>query len=93
LNGEEIEAVPNLLAITDDDRAVALAGVMGGFDTMVTDATTDVFFEAAFFEPEAVQGRARALQLTSDAAYRFERGVDFGGTLAALERATQLTLD
>jgi phenylalanyl-tRNA synthetase beta chain len=58
----------------------------------VTQATTQVFFEAAFFAPEAVQGRAKALQLASDAAYRFERGIDFAGTRAALERATELTL-
>jgi phenylalanyl-tRNA synthetase beta chain len=47
-----------------------------------------VFFEAAYFDPETIQGRARALSLVSDAAHRFERGVDFGGTLNALERAT-----
>ena len=66
---------------------------MGGFDSMVTDGTTEVFFEAAFFAPEAIQGRAKALELTSDAAYRFERGIDFDGTRAALERATGLTLE
>jgi phenylalanyl-tRNA synthetase beta chain len=86
------EYLPNLLLITDASGPVALGGVMGGFDSMVTDATTNVFFEAAYFAPEAVQGRAKALQLTSDAAYRFERGVDFAGTRAALERATELTL-
>lgn len=86
------EYLPNLLLIADASGPVALAGVMGGFDTMVTEATTEVFFEAAYFAPEAVQGRAKALQLTSDAAYRFERGVDFAGTRAALERATELTL-
>ena len=86
------EYIPNLLLITDASGPVALGGVMGGFDSMVTDATTSVFFEAAFFAPEAVQGRAKALQLTSDAAYRFERGIDFAGTRAALERATELTL-
>ena len=86
------EYLPNLLLITDASGPVALGGVMGGFDSMVTDATTEVFFEAAYFAPEAIQGRAKALQLTSDAAYRFERGVDFAGTRAALERATELTL-
>lgn len=93
LNGEEVEYAPNLLAITDDSGPVALGGVMGGYDTMVDGKTTDVFFEAAFFHPEAVQGKARELQLTSDAAYRFERGVDFAATRDALERATQLTLE
>ena len=87
------EYLPNLLLITDASGPEALGGVMGGFDSMVTDATTEVFFEAAYFAPEAIQGRAKALQLASDAAYRFERGVDFAGTRAALERATALTLE
>ena len=86
------EYLPNLLLITDASGPVALGGVMGGFESMVTGTTTEVFFEAAWFAPEAIQGRAKALQLASDAAYRFERGVDFAGTRAALERATELTL-
>jgi phenylalanyl-tRNA synthetase beta chain len=93
LNEEVVEYRPNLLAITDESGPVALGGVMGGYDSMVGAVTTDVFFEAAFFHPDAIQGKARELALTSDAAYRFERGVDFGGTKAALERATQLTLE
>ncbi len=93
LNDQWAESIPNLLAIADESGPVALGGVMGGAGTMVTDATTDVFFEAAYFTPEAVQGRAKQLQLSSDAAYRFERGIDPQGTRAALERATQLTLD
>jgi len=93
LNDQWVESLPSLLAIADDSGAVALGGVMGGADTMVTDATTDVFFESAYFAPDAIQGRARQLSLTSDAAYRFERGVDPAGTRAALERATQLTLE
>jgi phenylalanyl-tRNA synthetase beta chain len=66
---------------------------MGGYGSMVSAGTTDVFFEAAFFHPDAIQGKARELGLTSDAAYRFERGVDFGATRSALERATALTLE
>ena len=92
LNEQVVEYRPGLLAITDESGPVALGGVMGGFDTMVGDSTTDVFFEAAFFDPEAVQGKARELSLASDAAYRFERGVDFAATRSALERATALTL-
>jgi len=92
LNGQWVEHRTALLAITDGSGPVALGGVMGGLPTMVGEATTSVFFEAAFFHPAAVQGRAKALELTSDAAYRYERGVDFGGTRAALERATELTL-
>jgi phenylalanyl-tRNA synthetase beta chain len=93
LNDQEVEYHPKLLAITDASGPVALGGVMGGHATMVGDATTDVFFEAAYFDPEAVQGKARSLALTSDAAYHFERGVDFAGTAAAIERATALTLE
>jgi phenylalanyl-tRNA synthetase beta chain len=92
LNEQEVEYRPGLLAITDGRGPVALGGVMGGADTMVGDATTEVFLEAAFFHPEAVQGKARELGLTSDAGYRYERGVDFGATRAALERATELAL-
>src|SRR5258708_36629610 len=92
LNGDEGEYHPKLLAIADDSGPVALGGVMGGFDSMVGEGTTDVFFEAAFFQPSAVQGKARALGLTSDAAHRFERGVDPAATAAALERATDLAL-
>jgi phenylalanyl-tRNA synthetase beta chain len=93
LNEQTVEGDPNLLAIADASGPVALGGVMGGYDTMVTGATRDVFFEAAWFNPEAIQGKARGLGLTSDAAHRFERGVDFAATLNALERATQLALE
>jgi phenylalanyl-tRNA synthetase beta chain len=92
LSEQWAEYLPNLLAITDASGPVALGGIMGGFESMVTAGTTDVFFEAAYFDPETVQGRARALSVTSDAAHRFERGVDYGATLNALERATELTL-
>ena len=93
LNEQLVDYQPGLLAITDERGPVALAGVMGGFDSMVGAGTTDVFLEAAFFHPEAVQGKARILALASDAAYRFERGVDFGATRTALERASALTLE
>ena len=92
LNGQPVEYREKLLAITDAGGPVALGGVMGGHASMVSDATSDVFFESAFFHPEAVQGKARALQLTSDAAHRYERGVDPEAAAQALERATALTL-
>ncbi len=92
LSEQWAEYLPNLLAIADASGPVALGGIMGGFDSMVTSGTTDVFFEAAYFDPETIQGRARALSVTSDAAHRFERGVDFAATLNALERATELAL-
>ena len=93
LNGQVVEYRPNLLAITDAKGPVGLGGVMGGFDSMVGDATTDVFFEAAFFSPQVIQGKARALALASDAAHRFERGVDPEACVEAIERATALTLE
>ena len=93
LNGMELPLAPDFLVIADDAKAVALAGIMGGLDTSVSDATRDVFLESAFFSPEAVAGKARQLNFSSDSSYRFERGVDFAGTLAALERATQLVLE
>ena len=93
LNEQWAEYIPNLLVIADGPRAVALGGIMGGHDTMVTGETTDVFFESAYFDPEIIQGKARELSIASDAAHHFERGVDFGGTRAALERATALAVE
>lgn len=81
------------LVITDADRPVALAGVMGGFDTRVTDATTRVFLESAHFAPSAIIGRARKLGLHTDASHRFERGVDPALPRVALEYATKLVMD
>ncbi|MGL6289877.1 MAG: phenylalanine--tRNA ligase subunit beta [Silanimonas sp.] len=81
------------LVITDADRPVALAGVMGGFDTRVTDATTRVFLESAHFAPSAIIGRARKLGMHTDASHRFERGVDPDLPRVALEYATRLVLD
>ena len=78
------------LVVTDADQPVALAGVMGGFDTRVTDATTRVFLESAHFAPSAIIGRSRKLGLHTDASHRFERGVDPELPRYALERATAL---
>jgi len=93
LNGMEPSLTPDFLVIADESKTVALAGIMGGLDTSVSDATRDVFLESAFFSPEAIAGRTRTLNFASDSSYRFERGVDFSGTLSALERATQLTIE
>lgn len=81
------------LIITDADRPIALAGVMGGFDTRVTALTTRVFLESAHFAPSAIIGRARKLGLHTDASHRFERGVDPELPRIALERASALVLD
>lgn len=92
LNGQTIEPAPDALLIADDARALALAGIMGGEDSGIGPGTTELFLESAFFAPDAVAGRARALGLSSDASYRFERGVDFEGARNALERASELIL-
>ncbi len=93
LNGQDVELTPDILLIADEKKPLALGGVMGGAASAVSDATTEVFLEAAFFNPFAVAGRARRLQLSSDAAFRFERGVDFAVTVEAMERATRLILE
>ena len=66
---------------------------MGGQASAVSDATVDIFLESAFFSPDTIAGKARRLTLSTDSSYRFERGVDFAATRAALERATQLLLE
>ncbi|HEX4853005.1 phenylalanine--tRNA ligase subunit beta [Arenimonas sp.] len=90
LDEREAALDDGFLVITDADRPVALAGVMGGWDTRVTDATTRVFLESAHFAPSAIIGRARRIGLHTDASHRFERGVDPQLPRYALERATAL---
>ena len=92
LNEQTITLQSDMLVIADDDRALALAGIMGGADSAVSDSTTEIFLESAFFSPSAITGKSRRLGFGSDSSYRFERGVDFNGTLAALERATSLII-
>lgn len=93
LNGQTAELAPDMLVIADAGGPVALAGIMGGLPTSVERVTVDVFLEAAFFAPAAIAGRARRLGLSTDSSHRFERGVDFGATRQAMERATQLLLE
>lgn len=93
LNGQQVELQSDMLVIADGNGAVALAGIMGGASTAVSDDTTDIFLESAYFAPSAITGKARRLGLSTDSSYRFERGVDFAATRQALERATQLILE
>lgn len=79
--------------ICDGDTPECLAGIMGGEKTSISDETTDLFIEAAFWQQEAIQGRCRKLNFSTDAAYRFERGVDFSTTAEHLEYVTKLVLD
>ena len=93
LNEQAVKLDTELLVIADDARTLALAGIMGGQGSGVETATRDVFLESAFFNPDAIAGRARRFGLTTDSSFRFERGVDFAATRLALERATQLLLE
>src|SRR5450830_344752 len=90
LNQQEVKLDADMLVIADDSGAIALAGIMGGASTAVSDATQSIFLESAFFAPDAIAGKARRLGLSTDSSYRFERGVDYDNTLQALEYATQL---
>ena len=93
LNGDEATLDPQFLVITDADRVVGLAGIMGGDDTKVSSATRNIFLEAAHFAPSAIIGRSRKLGLHTDAAHRFERGVDPELPRIAIERATRLVVE
>lgn len=93
LDEREVGLDEGFLVIADGARAVAAAGVMGGWDTRVTDQTRNLFLECAFFAPDAVQGRARKLGLHTDASHRYERGVDPELPHRAIERLTQLIID
>jgi phenylalanyl-tRNA synthetase beta chain len=93
LDGSEAKLDPSFLLIADNAKPLAVAGVMGGFDSRVTEATRDVFLEAAHFSLAAIMGRARKLGLATDAAHRFERGVDPESPRAAMERATALLIE
>jgi phenylalanyl-tRNA synthetase beta chain len=93
LNNQEVIDLSEMLVIADVHGPVALAGVMGGADSAVSNATTAIFLESAFFAPSVIAGKSRRLGFGSDSAYRFERGVDFALTQIALDRATQLILD
>jgi phenylalanyl-tRNA synthetase beta chain len=90
LDGREIALEPDILVIADAAGPVGLAGVMGGEKSGIAADTADVFLEGAFFPPDAVAGVARRHGLVTDAAQRFERGVDPRGQERAIERATQL---
>ncbi|AXS79694.1 phenylalanine--tRNA ligase subunit beta [Dechloromonas sp. HYN0024] len=93
LNEQTIAIDADILVIADDAKALAMAGIMGGEESGITLETTELFLESAFFAPKAIAGRARRYGFGSDASHRFERGVDFGGTRRAIERATQLIID
>src|SRR5262245_558907 len=93
LNEQTVEVYPDVLAITDASGPIGLAGIMGGDSTKADLETRHVFLESAFFYPQAIAGRARRYNFTSDASHRFERGVDFDNEVQGIERATALILE
>jgi phenylalanyl-tRNA synthetase beta chain len=90
LDGVERKLNPKMLVIADVARAVALAGVMGGANSDVTEQTRNILLEAASFNQFSIHSTGASLNLSSEASYRFERGIAPGLTLPALKRATQL---
>ena len=93
LDGRTIDLTSDITVIADERSVLGMAGVMGGEDSGINDATTDVFLEVAYFDPQSVAGRGRRYGLITDASQRFERGVDPQLQERAIERATQLLLE
>ena len=83
----------NCLVISDEKKALALAGIMGGIDSSVQRDTCSVLIESAFFDPLVIQGKARSFNIQTDSSQRFERGVDFDLQQKALIKATNLIAD
>ncbi|MQW90809.1 phenylalanine--tRNA ligase subunit beta [Acinetobacter wanghuae] len=90
LNEQEVELSEKVMVIADDTKALAIAGIMGGLSSAVSDSTTEIFLESAFFDQLYIAGRARSFGLHTDASQRYERGVDFELPLMAMHRASQL---
>lgn len=93
LDDEERSLPDNALLICDTEKAVAVAGVMGGQHSAVSSSTTSILLESAHFHPSSVRRTAKLLQLSTDSSYRFERGSDPNITMWALRRAVQLILE
>jgi phenylalanyl-tRNA synthetase beta chain len=93
LDGKTYEAGPEVCVIADGSGPIGLGGVMGGESTKVSETTTDVFVESAYFDPIRTAQAGRTLGIASDAQYRFARGVDPGFVVPGLELATRLILD
>ena len=90
LDGKDRALEPDMLVIADAERAQAVGGVMGGAESEVTNATTRIVFEAAWFKPQSVRATGKRLGLRTEASYRFERGADLTSTAKAMGRALQL---
>lgn len=93
LDGSSRTLSEEMLVICDAEKPIAVAGVMGGLNSEIDDSTTDILLESACFNAVSIRKTARKLNLSSDASYRFERGVDPGGTINALDRAVELIVE
>ena len=93
LDGVERKLTAEDLVIADANKPVALAGVMGGFDTMITEKTKNVLIESAWFDPATVRRMAKRHGMHTDASHRFERGADWGITPLACDRVAELILE
>jgi phenylalanyl-tRNA synthetase beta chain len=93
LDGQERTLTPDMLLIADEQKGIALAGVMGGANTEIRDDTKDVLIESAYFAPTNIRRTSKALGLRSESSYRFERGCDVGIADYASQRAAQLILE
>jgi phenylalanyl-tRNA synthetase beta chain len=93
LNGNTVEIDPWVGVIADDKGVESLAGIMGGDSTAVSLDTQNIYLEAAFWWPQAIQGRARRYNFSTDASHRFERGVDYATTAEHIERITALIVE
>jgi phenylalanyl-tRNA synthetase beta chain len=93
LDGKEATLRADTMVIADTDKALALAGIMGGEYSSVSDSTTNIYLESAFFVPHKIMGKARTYGLHTDSSHRFERGVSPDLQVKAIERATQLILE
>ena len=93
LDGKVRQLDPDMLLICDGERPVAMAGVMGGLDTEITETTTTILVESACFNPVSIRRTARKLGIPSESSYRFERGVDPNLADSALERAVNLMVE
>ncbi|MBT5104222.1 MAG: phenylalanine--tRNA ligase subunit beta, partial [Porticoccaceae bacterium] len=93
LDSSEVTVDKTTLVITDQSKALAMAGIMGGDESSVGNGTSDILFESAWFNPLAIAGKARNYGKHTDSSHRFERGVDSDLQVSAIERATALMLD
>ena len=93
LNNQNIKFDGVELIIADESGPLALAGIMGGDFSATNNNTTEIFIESAYFDPTNIAGRARSFGLNTDSSHRFERGVDFGNTSSALQRAVALVIE